>query len=503
MNVACFNLVLVVGLTVQSSTAVCGASPVRRDIADFGHALRTTDGGLFGCLGGSPGQIRDALVTIGDPPRGAWRIEVDATAPAGVVGVFIALSNPSASSPDLLGFPEQSKAPCFLNIRVLGRLGGRRVGLSLSSSTEAGDAVSLGYLDELVPDRWQVVSLAVPVAVLRRAASGAIRLSFVGEGAAWLAIDRIALSSTAGDLPGDQPVEHAAVNAPHAIHRALWVWNTSVLLESPGGVDELLALCRRWRMTDLFWQVPYTYRDGRVELEHVIAQRRFNASAHRAGITVHALDGGSDYVRRANHPRMLALVDALVRFNGDSPRDARYRAVHLDNEPYVLPEWKNPATRRSLLDDYMTLNRVLSRRVRGAGMAFGVDIPFWWDARDAAGRALFTVQREEGTKPLLEALFALLDNAGVMAYRQRVLGPNGVIAHCEGEFDLGARLGVDVFAAVELGSGDDVEPGTTLGPYGLDYFRAQVDTLQAVLAYRPGCAGYAIHYYSALKAMEN
>ena len=61
--------------------------------------------------------------------------------------------------------------------------------------------------------------------------------------------------------------------------------------------------------------------------------------------------------------------------------------------------------------------------------------------------------------------YAQVDNVGVMSYRPRATGSNGIIACCQTEFDLGARNGVEVFASVETGGGSDVERGTSFFPY--------------------------------------
>jgi hypothetical protein len=135
-------------------------------------------------------------------------------------------------------------------------------------------------------------------------------------------------------------------------------------------------------------------------------------------------------------------------------------------------------------------------------MAFGVDIPFWWDKRDANGEPAFMVKSGEGRIPLLEALFPLIDNAGIMSYRERVTGPNGVLGCAAGEFELGNRYHVDVLAAVETGTGPDVEQGITFGVYPYAYFQSQWKTLKRALAATPGCAGTALHYYRHLQAWE-
>jgi hypothetical protein len=282
----------------------------------------------------------------------------------------------------------------------------------------------------------------------------------------------------------------------------MWVWHTARILPDAHSRKELIAFCRRHRVTDLFCQIPYDYEDATVQLHQVEPQRAFNAAASAAGLTVHALDGAPDYVLPAQHQRMVDLIDALDQFNRGGAPETRYAAVHLDNEPYLLPQWRDPESRRLLLQDYIALNGELGRQARAADMEYGVDIPFWWDRHDATGKAVFVVPTTDGDVPLLEALFPLVQNIGIMSYRERVTGAGGVVACCGAEFALGARHGVDVLAAVELGTGPLVEPGISLGRYAPDYVRGQLATLERVLPHQKGCAGLAIHAYDYYRAME-
>jgi len=345
---------------------------------------------------------------------------------------------------------------------------------------------------------WSTHVFPLPPEVLGSPGLGAVRLLLEGSGAGWVAVGQAAFCRS----PEESAVPATAAPAVHPLRKALWVWETAEILPDPARQEGLVSFCRRNGVTDLFCQVPYDYKDDTIVLHHVAEQRSFNAAARAAGVTVHALDGAPDFVFARNHGRLFRLLDALDDFNRQGSPEGRYAAVHMDNEPYVLPEWKDPAVRRELLTDFIALNRELRRRCNAADMAYGVDIPFWWDSSDAEGKAAFTVAGPKGDVPLLEALFPLIQNVGIMSYRERVTGVNGVVACCRTEFELGHRLGVSVFAAVELGTGPLVEKGITFGCYPRSYFAGQLETLEYVLARSVGCAGLAIHSYESYRTME-
>lgn len=63
-------------------------------------------------------------------------------------------------------------------------------------------------------------------------------------------------------------------------------------------------------------------------------------------------------------------------------------------------------------------------------MQFGVDIPFWWQMRNETSRQIEGLVTFRGVqKPASYHCIDLLDNVGVMNYRDRADGGDGMIAH--------------------------------------------------------------------------
>ncbi len=473
-------------LSVVNSNAMADDSMIQ--IANFDVSIQTARGGFYQSWGGSPDQVSDELVTLGQPQQSAWRIELTEQAPANGAGGLVAMFDErSANRGELLGITQGSE----LCLRILGNLGQRQAKVEIVAGTNpeaAGTTVGTIDADKIKPGNWSELRFAIPRDFAGAERAGFVRILIEGSGSAWVAVDSLAVTSDLAESVISDSTE------AQTLRKALWFWETDETLPDSNRTAALLELCKNQGITDLYCQIQYTYEDGEIHIRFVDEQRAFNAAAKSLGITTHALDGQADYVFAKNHPRLIRLMDALGKMNEQSAPDERFRAAHFDNEPYILPEWQNDQQRRKIIQDYIVLNRKLRRKADALGMEFGVDIPFWWDDRDRDGNIKFTHDTEAGKQPILEALFPLLHNVGIMSYRVRATGPNGTVAHCLDEFKLGKELGVDVFASIELGVGPDVDPGTTYGVYPWAYFRGQLSTLETILPHTPGCAGLAIHH---------
>ena len=487
-------------MVLSASISLASSRETVIEVARFDNSVRTVQGGLFHCIGALPNHLYDRLITTGDPASGAWRLDVAAGAPKKGVGGEVPLfdSTYGKGSPGLL---DVSRTP-YLHARLNGELGDRSLHVELVPGTD-GPAIALGTLtgDGLDAGAWRVHTWTIPAEALDASGVRAIRLMLEGEGQAWVAVESLWFSSDASAASSARPVVKPAERRP--IRLAMWVWKTRDIVPDPGRVERLLGFCKRQKITDLFCQVlAKKSADGELELIFEDEQRAFNTAAHRAGIKVHALDGDPHFVLKRNHERTFKLVEALDRFNQAGPPEGRYDAVHMDNEPYVLKEWKkDAASQQAVIQDYIQLNRELRRRANNAGMEYGVDIPFWWDKVDESGKRVYNVETDDGQVPLLDAILPLVQNAGIMSYRVRATGSNGIVGCSLTEFELGAKLGIDVMASIETAVGPKVEEGLTFGVYSAEDLVQQLDTLERVLAHQKGCVGLAIHYYKSFEGM--
>ncbi len=246
--------------------------------------------------------------------------------------------------------------------------------------------------------------------------------------------------------------------AEPARSRALWVWDPTPLLADAGERQQFFEFCRERGIGVVWMQIATTSAGRRARaLERAADWRAFLGEAHRAGLAVHALDGDPRYARREQHALVLGIVDAVIAFNATAPADQRFDGIHFDTEPYLLLDWQDPSRRERLLEDFLDLNARAQAKARAAGIVYGIDIPFWWQAsddetRDAIGAVTFRNVRKPASLHCLD----LLDNVGIMDYRTVAAGGDGIVAHAEDLLAYADRSGhARVYVGVETSTTDD------------------------------------------------
>jgi hypothetical protein len=266
----------------------------------------------------------------------------------------------------------------------------------------------------------------------------------------------------------------AGPSAQGSPSRALWVWDTAPLLQDASARQRFLEFCQA-RGIDIAWiQVTRSPAGNRLQYED--EWRALLHDAHRSGVKIHALDGDPAYVRRERHDVVLALVDTVVRFNREAPPDDRFDGIHLDNEPYLLAGWQLPVIREGLLAEYLELNARVQRIVRAeGGLEFGVDIPFWWPSPE---------------------ILDLVDNVGIMDYRNVAGGDDGIIAHARPLLEYGNGTRAKIFIGVETSPVSRVElPKLTFDGLSNAAMEHELAVAHAAFTGHGNYAGFAIHHY--------
>ncbi len=251
-------------------------------------------------------------------------------------------------------------------------------------------------------------------------------------------------------LRPDRPEpDEAPPPPPRQERKAMWLWETVEVLDTPGALDTLTDFVVEHGFTDLFVQVPFAdHAEGE---RHWSARwdtrgmRRLIGRIRAVGARVHALDGAAWYARPQWHERVVETLGQLAAYNAASAPEERLHGVRYDIEPYLLPEYAG-ARRARVLSDYLSLLERLVVVAHEAGLEIGVDIPFWFDARDEVTAAL-AAPVDEG--PAAEAIIDLVDNVGIMDYRTTAYGADGVLAHAEGELAYADRVGKQVLIGLE------------------------------------------------------
>jgi len=232
---------------------------------------------------------------------------------------------------------------------------------------------------------------------------------------------------------------------------ALWVWSTQELLDDAAARAEFLRFVEAQGIDRVFLQlVPAAgaaSAAGLVPFDGALTGRLV-ADLRARGALTYALDGDPRYVRTENREGVLRTVARVAEHNRGAPPEQRFVGVRYDIEPYLLPGFQGPR-RGEILAQYLTVVEALSRAARGAGLAFGVDVPFWLDALDEVTGEPFEAVEGGARTPVLGRVLELADDVAVMAYRTVAGGPDGVLEHARGELGRAASEDVGVFVGLE------------------------------------------------------
>ena len=382
----------------------------------------------------------------------AWRIRVSVDRKdAGYCGLWIHFFDMKAPIRRYIDATDYQ----FLSFWVRGAVGGEQFKVKLADQhwIEKEDSITVGdigeFLDDGVTTEWQEVIVALEGDHgLQLDRLGGLTLDFDTPGTSTIFIDNIALTSSrtaaaakVRDRAPQPPADVASKpSLAAATDRAIWLWSTEKMLDDTTEADAFFHFCQQQGIKHVWAQLLYDMqvkRRGRQVLSSTCvirresALRRFLQTAHAAGLKVHALEGYPEHAQRQYHYISLGIVDAVLAFNQDQPTDEQFDGVHFDNEPHLLLGWHDPQRRKQILFEFLTLNSECQRKVAAASprIQFGIDIPFWWhhaDARsgDTHGDVFFRTHQQSASLHLLE----MLDNVGVMNYRDAAQGADGMIA---------------------------------------------------------------------------
>ncbi len=426
-------------------------------VADFVSGNRNRLGGFFNAFQRAPSAASAALASAPDG-RSALRLSYTSFE-SGFGGLWIHLFD-DTSPPDQRVYLD-ARSFATLSLWVRGEQGGERVLLKLADADweSRGDAIPVGELGELLPSgrvepEWQlaVVHLDRLSTRIDRSALASLVLEAIGPAQGSVFISQVVLS-VGSNLPPSLPDLVPSVPVSGDWARATWVWNTEDILENAEKRDSTLSFLGREDFDVVFLQLVNAPGDSRPlgEIEPDPRLRDFVGRLTGLGIRVYALDGYARYAQPEFHPRVLATIRNVVRYNTESREEEKFFGVRYDIEPYLLPGFHGPR-RTEILIGYLDLLARGADVAHQGELAFGVDIPFWFDAPDETTFERVTVEFRGESKPVSEHVIDLVDDLAIMDYRTVAYGADGTIRHAAGELEYAARTGKPAYVALETDS---------------------------------------------------
>lgn len=370
------------------------------------------------------------------------------------------------------------------------------------------DSVRVGLLSrygKFIVNQWQEV--LVPLKDFQGINCGdfaEVAFESINPGTIQFLIDDICLKASPGDMVENKkyvPVKRSGKK----YDKAMWVWHEQDFLTAAGR-KALLDFCRKNFVNVLFCQVRMQWRNNNREARIIGEKdwRNFIRDAHKNKIQVHMLDGYKEFAKVENHIKMLSQVKAVIDFNSRSGREEQFDGIHHDNEVYLCSEWQQgiEIQKNLLVQSLLLIKKIklLIQKIKSA-LAYGVDIPFWYDQAETEEGDGYLVNFDNQNACVVDHFIRLCDNVGIMDYRNFAAGPDGIITHGIYEVKTASRMNKkSIFIGLET---IPIEPRKiTFDGMTKIQMQQEMDLAADAFAEEKGFRGFAIHHYRTYNKME-
>lgn len=280
--------------------------------------------------------------------------------------------------------------------------------------------------------------------------------------------------------------------APVNRDEAAWIWDLPELVGSDGSkTGEAADFLRKHRI-----RTVYLYTGSKATGEQQTLYRSFIQAASNAGAEVQALGGERNWVLAGGRQGLLDFMRQVAAYNDSAPENARFSGLHLDVEPYLLPEWdKDP---NGVVRQWEEMMDQASEFARGRSLELGVDLPFWLD--DIPASASADGESGESSETLDQWMMAKADSITLMSYRNEAEGSDGAIALVRQELRHAKAVGGRVF--VGLNAAPDEQPKLTFYGTSAERLEQVAARIQREFAGNGGFGGIAVHDLAAWMRLE-
>ncbi|KRF01071.1 hypothetical protein ASG89_26040 [Paenibacillus sp. Soil766] len=256
--------------------------------------------------------------------------------------------------------------------------------------------------------------------------------------------------------------------------RSTWIWD-SKLIEMDS--DRVLQFAVNQKLTSIYLRYEKTYPSQDV-------YRNFIRRANELGIKVEALAGQSDWIYDHNHIYIQQWIAAVTQYNASAGALERFQGFHFDIEPYTLDMWKTNQT--WVLEQWMKTIRLIESQVESSdrSMTMAFDIPFWINSSKVPG------SNYSFSAWLLEKA----DSVVIMAYRNKALGSNGIIARAKSIILEAATLKKQAVIAVDTLPSKEADY-TTFYTSNSSLMESELKQVKESLSLYPSYIGIAVHDY--------
>ena len=262
---------------------------------------------------------------------------------------------------------------------------------------------------------------------------------------------------------------------PEALSFHAAVWTYTDLVNAPKARTAFYNFASSHPINNIYLEAEYNLQSRPDQLASFIQDakgRNFNVellTGHPVWALADSQFKAVDFAKRA--------VDFVNRYP-----QVKGTSLHLDVEPYVLPEWSaNPAAIGNQYIDML----VQVKNTLGSTLALSVDIPCWYDE--------IQVTRDGQTRPLSEWIILTADTTVLMDYRDTA---QGIINSGYNEILFAGAVGKKVVLGVNTKNENGLSPAsTTFYEEGYRKMESILTTVNTNLKSHSGYGGLAIFTY--------
>ncbi|MFE1628131.1 hypothetical protein ACFLFF_15390 [Brevibacillus reuszeri] len=259
---------------------------------------------------------------------------------------------------------------------------------------------------------------------------------------------------------------------------ATWIWNAKLISSQ---TEEIVSFAKDNQINLIYLHIEPT----RVSPQ---AYRAFIQKANEANIKVEALGGDPNWAYTANRQSIGDLVSWVKAYNQMAKVDEQFSGIHVDIEPYLLPDWKKD--QEKVVNQWLkNVDYLITETKKDGKLQVSADLPFWID----------TVTVPGDSEKVSNWMLQRLDSITLMAYRNHAMGHNGIVdivektvAAANSAKKASVIVGVNILESSEGSNVSFHEEGT-------HEMKQQLVILQEELAENPAFAGSAIHDYESWK----
>ncbi|MEJ8543668.1 hypothetical protein [Brevibacillus borstelensis] len=254
--------------------------------------------------------------------------------------------------------------------------------------------------------------------------------------------------------------------------RATWLWNTQLIAQKR---EAILSFAEQNDINRIYLHIDQ--KDVPTE-----AYRTFIKEASARDIQVDALGGDPAWSLVSSQKSITSFIDWVHAYNSSAAEDERFTGIHVDIEPHVHPKWKRDkdALKRQWIEN---MELVVHETKKDPNLQVSADIPFWMNELTAGE-----------TQSVSKWLIGQLDHVTLMAYRDYVEGPNGVLDIASRILDEAGYDRQKVVVGLNLLESDEGDR-TTFYEEDTEKMHEQVGILETRMKKYSAYAGYAIHDY--------